>query len=97
MSLSFQCNELQHKINSKLPEKKALDYEKYIEDLQNKLKSAQNRCQSAENLSKSQLIMIQKLQEEMEDMKVYISIFIILSQSLINVGKLFKHVKLCNN
>lgn len=65
-----QVSELQHKINSKLPEKKALDYEKYIEELQSKLKVANNRWQTAENLSKNQLVILKRLQEEMDDIKL---------------------------
>lgn len=64
-----QVADLHHKVSFKLSDKKAHDYEKYIDDLQNKLKVAQIQWQTAENISKNRLIMMQKMEEELDDMK----------------------------
>ncbi|KFM82769.1 GRIP and coiled-coil domain-containing protein 1, partial [Stegodyphus mimosarum] len=68
--LEEQISDLQQRFSSKLSEKKAVEYEKSVEELQYKLKASQDRLQISENKNKENGIIMQKLQKDLDDIKV---------------------------
>ncbi|KAF8767786.1 GRIP and coiled-coil domain-containing protein 1-like [Argiope bruennichi] len=67
--LENQISELQQRYGGRISERKVLEYEKTIDELQNKLIVAQDRLRTFENEAKRNMLSFQKFKEEMEDMK----------------------------
>ncbi|KAG8194847.1 hypothetical protein JTE90_017280 [Oedothorax gibbosus] len=62
--------EIHEKASNKISERKALEYEKTIEELKNKLTACQSCLRTTENEAKKQSIFFQKFKEEMNEMQL---------------------------
>ncbi|CAL1267655.1 unnamed protein product [Larinioides sclopetarius] len=67
--LEHQISELQQRYGGRISERKVLEYEKTIDELQNKLIVAQDRLRTCENEVKRNVLSFQKFKEEIEDVK----------------------------
>lgn len=68
--LEQQVSEMQQKYIHRVSEKKILEYEKTIEDIQNKLTVSQDRLHAYEKDAKTNAGLFQKFKEEMEELKL---------------------------
>ncbi|GBM09086.1 GRIP and coiled-coil domain-containing protein 1, partial [Araneus ventricosus] len=67
--LEHQISELHQRYGGRISERKVLEYEKTIDELQNKLIVAQDRLRTCENEAKRNVLSFKKFKEEMEDVK----------------------------
>ncbi|PRD29267.1 UNVERIFIED_CONTAM: Gcc1 [Trichonephila clavipes] len=68
--LEQQVSELQQKYGNRVSERKVVEYEKTIEDLQNKLTVSQDRLHAYEKDAKKNASLFQRFKEEMEELKL---------------------------
>ncbi|GFR09022.1 GRIP and coiled-coil domain-containing protein 1 [Trichonephila clavata] len=68
--LEQQVSELHQKYGNRVSERKVVEYEKTIEDLQNKLTVSQDRLHAYEKDAKKNANLFQKFKEEMEELKL---------------------------
>ncbi|GFS40941.1 GRIP and coiled-coil domain-containing protein 1 [Trichonephila inaurata madagascariensis] len=65
-----KVSELQQKYGNRVSERKVMEYEKTIEDLQNKLTVSQDRLRANEKDAKKNASLFQRFKEEMEELKL---------------------------